>query len=239
MNSTINNKINIAIDGWSACGKGTLAKGLADKLQYLCIDTGAMYRAFTLAALHQKIQPHDTEALNKLIQSTHIRFKPNTNGVYELFLNDVNVENEIRSKEVNQHVSQFSALSEVRRFLVAQQQEIAKNKGVVMDGRDIGSVVLPDAELKIFMTASPEIRAQRRFNELSPKNPQLTLNEIAENLAHRDHIDSTRSDSPLVQVPDAKVLDNSKLSIAEQLATAIQWTNDVLHTNSNSLHTTP
>ena len=239
MNSTINNKINIAIDGWSACGKGTLAKGLANKLQYLCIDTGAMYRAFTLAALQQNVQPHDSIALSKLIHTTHIRFKPNTNGVFELFLNEVNVENEIRSKEVNQHVSQFSALPEVRRFLVAQQQEIAKNKGVVMDGRDIGSVVLPDAELKIFMTAKPEIRAQRRFNELLPKNPLLTLNEIAENLSLRDHMDSTRTDSPLVQVPDAKVLDNSNLSIDEQLATAIKWTNDVLHIISKNSHTIP
>jgi len=223
-----NSKINIAIDGWSACGKGTLAKSLAEKLNYLCIDSGAMYRAFTLQAIRNNILATDAEGVNNLIKNTQISFKnnPKTNS-FEIYLNQENVETLIRSKVVNANVSHFSALSPVRRFLVEQQQIIASNKGVVMDGRDIGTVVLPKAELKIFMTAAPEIRAKRRFDELLSKNIQASLDEIAQNLKERDHIDSTREDSPLKKASDAKVLDNSYLSREEQLELALKWVDEV------------
>lgn len=223
------NKINIAIDGWSSCGKGTLAKSLADSLGYLCIDTGAMYRAFTLAALQQDITAHDEQQIAKLIENTTISFQQNTaNNSFEIYLNGKNVANFIRTPEINANVSQFSALTPVRRFLVKQQQQIALSKGVVMDGRDIGTVVLPDAELKIFMTASPEIRAQRRFHEMKQFMPNITIEEIAKNLQERDFIDSTREDSPLRQADDARVLDNSNLTREEQLELALQWVSELL-----------
>lgn len=224
--------INIAIDGWSACGKGTLAKGLADKLGYLCIDTGAMYRAFTLAALREKVTPNDAEGIEKLIQSTRIGFSKNKENKFTILLNGQEVEDEIRQKEVNQHVSAFSAISKVRSFLVQQQQEIAHNKGVVMDGRDIGTVVLPQAELKIFMTASPEIRAERRFKEMVSKQQGITIQEITENLAHRDFVDSNREDSPLKQAEDAFILDNSYMTKEEQLSIALKWVEDKLKQQS-------
>jgi cytidylate kinase len=222
MNSTPN-IINIAIDGWSACGKGTIAKSLAQKLDYIFIDSGAMYRAFTLAAIREEIQPEDAEKVRKLISQTRIDFRKNSEGVFDIYLNGENVSLQIRDKIINENVSKFSALSPVRKFLVAQQQLIAQNKGVVMDGRDIGTVVLPNAELKIFMTASPEIRAQRRFDELKATRPDVTFEEIAENLKQRDFIDSTRDDSPLKQADDAILLDNSNLSREEQLQIALNW----------------
>ncbi|MCO6494754.1 MAG: (d)CMP kinase [Bacteroidetes bacterium] len=226
--------INIAIDGWSACGKGTLAKSLAKKLNYLFIDTGAMYRAFTLAALQNKVSPIDSMAITELISKSNITFKQNnqTNS-FEIYLNGENVESQIRSQEINDNVSLFSALPPVRRFLVQQQQQIAQNKGVVMDGRDIGTVVLPNAELKIFMTASPEIRAERRYLELKDKT-NISLEEIAKSLQQRDLIDSTREDSPLKQAEDARVLDNTDLSREEQLEIALKWVEEIIKTGSNA-----
>jgi cytidylate kinase len=227
MNFTTN-KINIAIDGWSACGKGTLAKGLAEILGYIFIDSGAMYRAFTYAALQNNINHADIKRIDELIQKTQIDFKLSEKNSFDIHLNGNNVEHFIRDKVINENVSHFSALSNVRRFLVAQQQQIAKNKGVVMDGRDIGTVVLPNAELKIFMTASPEIRAQRRFSELKLKNPNIQLQDVAQNLAERDFIDSTRADSPLKKADDARILDNSMLNKEEQLKLALQWAKEII-----------
>jgi CMP/dCMP kinase len=222
-------KINIAIDGWSACGKGTLAKSLAKELNYIFIDSGAMYRAFTLAALRNKIEPSDSNAIKKLTEVTNIHFETNNNtGEYEVWLNNEMVENQIRDTEVASKVSLYAQLSPVRQFLVNQQQEIGKNKGVVMDGRDIGTVVFPNAELKIFMTAKPEIRAQRRYQEFKQKGKDISLEEIAANLAERDFIDSNRSDSPLVQAEDAIVLDNSNLSIPQQLQIALEWAKKII-----------
>jgi CMP/dCMP kinase len=222
-------KINIAIDGWSACGKGTLAKSLAKELNYIFIDSGAMYRAFTLAALRNKIEPSDSIAIKKLTEVTNIHFETNNNtGEYEVWLNNEMVENQIRDTEVASKVSLYAQLSPVRQFLVNQQQEIGKNKGVVMDGRDIGTVVFPNAELKIFMTAKPEIRAQRRYQEFKQKGKDVSLEEIAANLAERDFIDSNRSDSPLVQAEDAIVLDNSNLSIPQQLQIALEWAKKII-----------
>ena len=222
-------KINIAIDGWSACGKGTLAKSLAKELNYIFIDSGAMYRAFTLAALRNKIEPSDSIAIKKLTEVTNIHFETNNNtGEYEVWLNNEMVENQIRDTEVASKVSLYAQLSPVRQFLVNQQQEIGKNKGVVMDGRDIGTVVFPNAELKIFMTAKPEIRAQRRYQEFKQKGKDVSLEEIAANLAERDFIDSNRSDSPLAQAEDAIVLDNSNLSIPQQLQIALEWAKTII-----------
>jgi cytidylate kinase len=223
-------KINIAIDGWSACGKGTLAKSLAKELNYIFIDSGAMYRAFTLAALRNKIEPSDTNAIKKLTEVTNIHFETNDNtGEYEIWLNNEMVETQIRDTEVASKVSHYAQLSPVRQFLVSQQQEIGKNKGVVMDGRDIGTVVFPNAELKIFMTAEPEIRAQRRYQEFKQKGKDVSLEEIAANLTERDFIDSNRSDSPLVQAEDARILDNSNLTIPQQLQIALDWAKNILH----------
>ncbi|MBX2984868.1 MAG: (d)CMP kinase [Bacteroidia bacterium] len=226
-------KINIAIDGWSACGKGTMAKSLAKHFNYLFIDTGAMYRAFTLNALQNNISSDNNIAIDELIRNSTITFKQNPKTLdFEIYLNGNNVESLIRSQEINKHVSRYSELSSVRKFLVKQQQQIAIDKGVVMDGRDIGTVVLPDAELKIFMTASPEIRAQRRFLELKEKHSDITLEEIAKSLRERDHIDSTREDSPLKQAKDARVLDNSNLTRDEQLQIALEWANEALAKSS-------
>lgn len=222
-------KINIAIDGWSACGKGTLAKSLAKELNYIFIDSGAMYRAFTLAALRSKIEPSDSNSIQKLTEGTNIFFKTNSQtGENEIWLNNEMVENQIRNTDVASKVSLYAQLSPVRQFLVKQQQEIGKNKGVVMDGRDIGTVVFPNAELKIFMTAKPEIRAQRRFQEFKQKGKNVTLEEIATNLSERDFIDSNRADSPLAQAEDALVLDNSNLSIPEQLQIALEWAKNII-----------
>lgn len=222
-------KINIAIDGWSACGKGTLAKSLAKELNYIFIDSGAMYRAFTLAALRSNIEPSESNAIQTLTEETKIFFKTNPKtGENEIWLNNEMVENQIRNTDVASKVSLYAQLSPVRQFLVKQQQEIGKNKGVVMDGRDIGTVVFPNAELKIFMTAKPEIRAQRRYHEFIQKGENVTLEEIATNLAERDFIDSNREDSPLAQAADAIVLDNSNLSIPEQLQIALEWAKNII-----------
>lgn len=216
-----NNRIVIAIDGFSSCGKSTMAKDLAKELGYIYVDTGAMYRSVTLYALRHGMfaadNTIDTEALQKAMPEINISFRLNTEtGRPDTYLNGECVEKEIRSMEVSSHVSPVAALPFVRQALVRQQQEMGKEKGIVMDGRDIGTVVFPDAELKLFVTASPEVRAQRRVDELRAKGEAVSYEEVLANVKKRDLIDSTRAESPLRQAPDALVLDNSNMSIAEQ-----------------------
>lgn len=213
-------KIVIAIDGHSSSGKSTMAKDLAREIGYIYIDTGAMYRAVTLYALqHHYIQGNviDEEALKADMDKIDISFQYNAEtGRPDTFLNGKKVEKEIRTMEVSDKVSPIAALGFVRRAMVAKQQEIGKAKGVVMDGRDIGTVVFPDAELKLFVTASPEVRAHRRWEELQAKGESVSYEEVLANVKKRDYIDSTRAESPLRQAPDAIVLDNSDMTIAEQ-----------------------
>lgn len=213
-------KIVIAIDGHSSSGKSTMAKDLAREIGYIYIDTGAMYRAVTLYALqHHYIQGNviDEEALKADMDKIDISFQYNAEtGRPDTFLNGKKVEKEIRTMEVSDKVSPIAALGFVRRAMVAKQQEIGKAKGVVMDGRDIGTVVFPDAELKLFVTASPEVRARRRWEELQAKGESVSYEEVLANVKKRDYIDSTRAESPLRQAPDAIVLDNSNMMIAEQ-----------------------
>ena len=212
-------KIVIAIDGYSSCGKSTMAKDLARKIGYTYIDTGAMYRAVTCYALQHGLFSDgkiDEKALLQAIDDIHICFCRNAAGQVETCLNGKSVEKEIRGMDVSNHVSQVAALGFVRKAMVRQQQEMGKEKGVVLDGRDIGSVVFPDAELKVFVTASVEVRAKRRLDELVAKGENATLEEVKKNIQMRDYIDSTRVESPLRKVDDAVVLDNSNMSIEEQ-----------------------
>ncbi len=213
-------KITIAIDGFSSTGKSTIAKELARKLNYIYVDSGAMYRAVTLFALQNNFISKNYFHKEDLIQNLskiNLSFHFNsTLGFAEIYLNGKNVEDEIRNLEVSNFVSRISEVPEVRRKLVEQQQEMGKNKGVVMDGRDIGTVVFPNAELKLFMNASANTRAKRRFNELIKKGENVTFNEILENVQSRDQIDSNRADSPLVKANDAIEIDNSNLSLVEQ-----------------------
>ncbi|HLS96589.1 MAG TPA: (d)CMP kinase [Sphingobacterium sp.] len=211
----------IAIDGFSSCGKSTVAKSLAKKLHFVFIDSGAMYRAVTLYFLRNDIDLKDVEAVNRALDEIHIDFVPNTDKT-QVFLNDEDVSDEIRTMYVSDMVSEVSAIKEVRRAMVAQQQRLGKRRNIVMDGRDIGTTVFPDADLKIFMTASPSVRAERRYAELMAKGETITMEEVIENLAHRDHIDSTREESPLRQAADAFVLDNSDLTQEEQLQIVLE-----------------
>ena len=213
-------KITIAIDGYSSCGKSTMAKDLAREVGYIYIDSGAMYRAVTLYSIENGIfdgDVIDTEKLKKAIKDIQISFRPNPEtGRPDTYLNGVNVENKIRTMGVSSKVSPISALDFVREAMVAQQQAMGKEKGIVMDGRDIGTTVFPDAELKIFVTATPEIRAQRRFDELKAKGQEGSFEEILENVKQRDYIDQNREVSPLRKAEDALLLDNTDLSIEEQ-----------------------
>tara|TARA_B110000240_G_C13294944_1_gene365895 strand:- start:16 stop:699 length:684 start_codon:yes stop_codon:yes gene_type:complete len=213
-------KITIAIDGFSSTGKSTIAKALANKLGYIYVDTGAMYRAVTFYAMNNNLvssDHFDWEALETKLSSISLMFKFNSDlGFAEMYLNGVHIEKEIRSLEVSQLVSKVSALSSVRKKLVFEQQEMGKNKGVVMDGRDIGTVVFPDAELKIFMTATADTRAKRRYKELIAKGDTVSFEEILHNVVERDHLDSTRKDSPLIKAEDAIEIDNSNLGLKEQ-----------------------
>ena len=213
-------KITIAIDGFSSCGKSTMAKDLAREVGYIYIDSGAMYRAVTLYSIENGIfngDVIDTEKLKEAIRDIRITVRPNPEtGRPDTYLNGVNVENKIRTMGVSSKVSPISALDFVREAMVAQQQAMGKEKGIVMDGRDIGTTVFPDAELKIFVTATPEIRAQRRFDELKAKGQEGSFEEILENVKQRDYIDQHREVSPLRKADDALLLDNSNLSIEQQ-----------------------
>ena len=215
----MNKRITIAIDGFSSTGKSTVAKLLAKNLGYVYVDTGAMYRAITLYALQNEYISKEYFYKEKLIQQLNnieLKFIFNNDlGLAEMYLNDVNVEEEIRTLKVSDFVSKIATISEIRKKLVEQQQFIGKNKGVVMDGRDIGTVVFPEAELKIFMTASPEKRAQRRYNEMIKKGEKVTYEKVLKNVNDRDRLDTTRKDSPLVKASDAIELDNSDLTVEE------------------------
>lgn len=218
-------KITIAIDGFSSTGKSTIAKQLANKLNYIYVDTGAMYRAVTYFALEHNFIGDDffkEEALINRLEDISITFKFNeVAGFAEVYLNGKNIEADIRTLRVSQFVSPVATLSEVRRKLVEQQKLMGKDKGIVMDGRDIGTVVFPDADLKIFMTASAETRAKRRYKELLERGHNLSYEDVLENVTTRDYIDSTREDSPLVKAGDAVEIDNSNLTIEAQLDTIL------------------
>lgn len=219
-------KITIAIDGFSSTGKSTLAKQVAKQLGYAYVDTGAMYRAVTLFAMQNSLIDEfdfDKEQLISRLSEIHLKFQFNPQlGFAEMYLNDVNVEKLIRTLEVSSFVSQIAEVSQVRAMLVKQQQQMGKDKGVVMDGRDIGTVVFPDAELKIFMNASPDVRAQRRFDELSEKGQLVSYDRVLENVLQRDFIDTNREDSPLVKAKDAIEIDNSNLTREEQYQKVLQ-----------------
>lgn len=217
------NKKIITIDGWSACGKSTLAKQLANKLGYVYIDSGAMYRAITLFFLRNSIDLSNTVEVSAALKNINIDFRFNSDAKHaDIYLNDENIETLIRDLSVAEKVSAIAAIEAVRTFAVAQQQKMGVNKGIVMDGRDIGTTVFPTAEIKLFMTADSDIRVERRLKELRPKNPQITREEVKKNLETRDHLDSTREISPLRKAEDAIVLDNSHLSMEEQLAFALR-----------------
>ncbi len=220
------NKITIAIDGFSSTGKSTVAKQLANHLGYIYVDSGAMYRAVTWYAMqHHFISNTYFHVLDLIAHLDQIditfTFNPNL-GYAEVYLNGKNVEKQIRTLEVSGFVSQVAEISEVRELLVKQQQKMGESKGIVMDGRDIGTVVFPNAELKIFMTASPETRANRRYQELLSKGEQVSYNEVLHNVQERDYIDSNRKDSPLVKAKDAIEIDNSNLSLEEQFNKILQ-----------------
>jgi CMP/dCMP kinase len=224
--------ITIAIDGFSSCGKSTIAKAMAKRLGYAYVDSGAMYRAVALYALRNGWADRDvvnSSALNQSLDQIQISFVYNPEkGRADTYLNGENVEHEIRSMEVSSVVSHVSLIKEVRAKLRSMQQQMGRDGGVVMDGRDIGTAVFPDAELKIFMTASPEIRARRRFDELIGQGRQIALEDVFANLAERDHEDTHRAEDPLRQAEDALVLDNSNLSPEEQLELALNWANERL-----------
>jgi len=226
-NITIVRPIIITLDGYSSCGKSTLARQLANELNYVFIDSGAMYRAITLYFLRQHIdwtkQPEVLAALTEINLDFHYN---DQTGQSDMYLNDENVEALIRDMLVSEHVSEVSTIKEVREFAVAQQQKMGEKKGIVMDGRDIGTTVFPNAELKMFVIADPAIRVERRFKELFAKNPSITIEEVKNNLEMRDYIDSNREFSPLRKADDAVVLDNSNLTREEQLALALKWANE-------------
>ncbi|MDX2048372.1 MAG: (d)CMP kinase [Chitinophagaceae bacterium] len=217
-------KIIITIDGWSSCGKSTLAKQLAKKLNYVYIDSGAMYRAITLYFLRNHVDWTDNKEVIAALKNIELEFRFNKNSQEsETYLNGENVEYVIRDLVVAEKVSEVAAVKAVREFAVAQQRKMGDKKGIVMDGRDIGTVVFPKAELKIFMTADNAIRVERRFKELYEKNPNITIEEVKSNLEMRDYIDSHREVSPLKKASDAIELDNSNITPEEQLKKALHW----------------
>ena len=222
-------QITIAIDGHSSTGKSTVAKQLADYLGYVYVDTGAMYRAVTLYALQKGFVSENhlnKETLIAALPDIELHFEKNTDGKAEIFLNGTNVEKDIRTLEVSEYVSPIATVSEVRKKLVEQQQKMGDVGGVVMDGRDIGTVVFPEAELKIFMTASAEVRAQRRYEELLGRGEAVTYEEVLENVTERDEIDSNRKDSPLKIAKGAIVMDNSEMNLEDQFHTILQLAKD-------------
>ena len=222
-------KIIITIDGWSSCGKSTLAKQLSKELGYTYIDSGAMYRAITLFFLRNHIDWTKHQQVENALNDIGLEFRANhKNGQTEIYLNGENVEYVIRDLVVAEKVSDVAAIKEVREFAVAQQQLMGKDKAIVMDGRDIGTVVFPHAELKIFMTADNAIRVERRFKELYDKNPNITIEEVKANLEMRDYIDSHREISPLRKADDAIELDNSNIGVREQLELVKGWVKEKL-----------
>lgn len=227
-------KITIAIDGFSSTGKSTLAKQLAKYLGYIYVDTGAMYRAVTFYAMEHDFisETHfDKKSLVEKLPKISLQFLFNPDlGFAEIYLNEKNVETEIRTLAVSNFVSKIAEISEVRAKLVEQQQQMGKNKGIVMDGRDIGTVVFTDAELKLFMTASPETRAKRRYDELIEKGQEVTYEEVLKNVQERDYIDTHREDSPLTKAADAVEIDNSHLSIQEQFDKVLELVNTLAKT---------
>ncbi|GAL76971.1 cytidylate kinase [Nonlabens ulvanivorans] len=228
----MSDKITIAIDGHSSTGKSTAAKQLAQRLKYIYVDTGAMYRAISYYVLSENIyrdnQLHAQELIDSL-DKIKVSFQRNEEtDRADVYLNGKNIEKQIRTLEVSSIVSLVASVSEVRAKLVAQQQEMGKEKGVVMDGRDIGTVVFPDAELKVFMTAAPEVRAQRRYDELIGRGDEVVYEEVLKNVIERDHIDSTREDSPLTQTADAKLLDTSEMTREQQFEQLVQWAEEAM-----------
>lgn len=227
-------KITIAVDGFSSCGKSTMAKDLAREVGYIYIDSGAMYRAVTLYSIENGIfngDVSDTERLRKEIDNIHISFRLNPQtGRPDTYLNGVNVENKIRTMEVSSKVSPISTLDFVREKMVEQQQAMGQEKGIIMDGRDIGTTVFPDAELKIFVTATPEIRAKRRYDELKAKGQEAGFDEILENVKQRDYIDQNREVSPLRKADDALLLDNTELTVEEQKKWLLEQFNKITDT---------
>ena len=223
-------KIIITIDGYSSCGKSTLARQLASKLNYIFIDSGAMYRAITLYFLRNHIDWNNRKKVTEALKNINLEFVYNPHTLKsDMYLNNENVEALIRDMLVSENVSNASMIKEVREFAVRQQRKMGEKKGIVMDGRDIGTTVFPHAELKIFMTADTAVRVERRFKELYEKDPNITIDEIKTNLAMRDYIDSNREVSPLRKADDARVLDNTKLSVEEQLKVALKWAKEKIN----------
>jgi cytidylate kinase len=226
-------KIIIAIDGYSGCGKSSTAKAVADELGYSYIDTGAMYRAVTLYMMQSYISLSNEKEVERVLKNIDIEFRPSEKKKgSETYLNGLNVEKELRGMAVSERVSEVSQIASVRHFLVSQQQKMGKKKGLVMDGRDIGTVVFPEAELKIFMSASLEERAKRRQQELLEKKQMVSLQEIAENLATRDRIDTSRTESPLRKAPDAIELDTSFITLEEQTDIVLRYAYEIILRNS-------
>jgi len=214
------NNIVVAIDGYSSCGKSTLARALAKKLHFIYVDSGAMYRAVTLYFLRNKVDLNDPKQISEALSNIHLNFHSRDYQTH-ITLNDEEVSEEIRQMPVSENVSLISALHDVRVEMVRQQQRMGQSKNIVMDGRDIGTVVFPHAQVKLFMTADPNVRAERRYKELVVKTPDITLEDVFENLAHRDYQDTTRKESPLTRAEDAIILDNTELTPNEQLEFAL------------------
>ena len=220
LSTTMSKNIVVAIDGYSSCGKSTLAKALAKKLHFIYVDSGAMYRAVTLYFLRNHIDMENQEQIAQALKDIHLNFHSRDYQTH-ITLNNEEVSDEIRLMPVSENVSAVSAIREVRREMVAQQQRMGNSKNIVMDGRDIGTAVFPHAQVKLFMTADPKVRAERRYKELQATNPNVTLEEIFENIAHRDYSDTTRKESPLMRAEDATILDNTNITPDEQLAFAL------------------
>jgi len=216
----MNTNVIVAIDGYSSCGKSTLAKAIAKELHFIYVDSGAMYRAVALYFLRNNIDLYNEHQVADALKNIHLNFNSRDYQTH-ITLNDEEVSEEIRLMPVSEKVSTVAAIHAVRVEMVKQQQRMGKSKNIVMDGRDIGTAVFPDAQVKFFMTADPKIRAERRYKELAPKNPDITLEEVFENLAHRDYQDTTRKESPLVRAEDAIILDNTDLTPKEQLLFAL------------------